>query len=131
MLDVTQCQLFSGLSEKELKQIGKSFSEVSHPAGHKVMGRGTRGVSFMVILDGEVEVHTGDGRTLPLRRGDHFGEMAMLDKKGRSADVIAKTPVRLAALSAWGFQPFLADHPDVAYRLLQTLATRLREAQGG
>ena len=35
----------------------------------------------------------------------------------------------LAAVPEWGFKPFLQDHPEVTYRLLETLSRRLREAE--
>ena len=82
----------------------------------------------MVVLEGELDVVTPSGKTYRLGPGDHFGEMAMLDHRGRSADVISRTPVRLAAVAEWEFKPFLEAHPEIAYRLLQRLSVRLREA---
>ena len=78
---------------------------------------------------GEAEVTTYDGRHRTLGPGDHFGEMALLDMQGRSADITAKTDLVLAAVTEWGFKQFLADHPELTYRLLQTLSRRLREAE--
>ena len=34
-----------------------------------------------------------------------------------------------AAVPEWGFKPFLQDHPEVTYRLLETMSRRLREAE--
>ncbi len=53
----------------------------------------------------------------------------MLDHQGRSATVTAASDVVLAAVPEWGFKPFLQDHPEVTYRLLETLSRRLREAE--
>ena len=83
----------------------------------------------MVILEGEVEVTTADGRKHRLVAGDHFGEMALLDKQGRSADVVALTPLKLAAVPEWSFKTFLTAHPEVSYRMLQVMSQRLREAE--
>jgi len=93
------------------------------------MIRGKDGVGFLVILEGEAEVTTGDGRHRKLGPGDYFGEMALLDQKGRSADITASTDLVLAAVPEWGFRQFLGDHPEITYRLLQTLSRRLREAE--
>ena len=92
------------------------------------MATGSTGVGFMVVLDGELDVVTPSGATFRLGPGDHFGEMALLDHMGRSADVISRTPVKLAAVAEWEFKPFLEAHPEIAYRLLQRLSVRLREA---
>jgi CRP/FNR family cyclic AMP-dependent transcriptional regulator len=90
---------------------------------------GREGVGFMMILDGEAEVSTADGRKRTLGAGDHFGEMALLDQGGRSASVTATTDLVVAAIAEWNFKPFLMEHPEVAYRLLQTLSQRVREAE--
>ena len=128
MLELKPIGLFAGLPDKELQRISKEVTEVSHPADKKVMITGSGGVGFMVVLEGEVDVITPSGATYRLGPGDHFGEMALLDHKGRSADVITRTPVRLAAVTEWEFKPFLEAHPEIAYRILQRLSIRLREA---
>ena len=40
------------------------------------------------------------------------------------------TPVSLATIPEWGFKSFLAEHPEVAFRLLQVLSQRVRQAEG-
>ncbi|HEX6547969.1 MAG TPA: cyclic nucleotide-binding domain-containing protein [Candidatus Dormibacteraeota bacterium] len=127
--DLAQATLFKGLPEKELKSAAAAMKEVTIPAGKEVSITGQSGVAFSVILEGEAEVRTVDGRTRRLNPGDHFGEMALLEGEGRSADVTAASDLRLAALVEWGFKDFLARHPEVAFRLLQTLSRRLREAE--
>jgi hypothetical protein len=32
-------------------------------------------------------------------------------------------------MAAWEFRPFVAEHPDIAWTIMQTLAGRLREAE--
>lgn len=127
--DLGRAKLFSGLPERELRQIASEMKEVHHEAGHSMAAAGQSGIAFSVILDGEAEVRTVDGRTRRLGPGDHFGEMALLDEQARSADVVAAGDLRLAMLVEWGFKQFLAQHPEVSFRLLQTLSRRLREAE--
>jgi CRP-like cAMP-binding protein len=83
----------------------------------------------MVILSGETEVVTVGGGRRTMARGDHFGEMALLDHEGRGAGVTAKTDVRLAGIPESSFKSVLAEHPELAYRLLETLSRRLRDAE--
>jgi CRP/FNR family cyclic AMP-dependent transcriptional regulator len=127
--DLRSVKLFEDLADSELRQLTKELREVSYSAGSEIVIRGQRGVGFMVILNGEAEVATVDGRRRTLGRGDHFGEMALLDHEGRSADITAKTDVRLAGIPDWSFKSVLAEHPELAYRLLATLSRRLREAE--
>ena len=130
MVDFKQAKLFKGLPESELRAIEKQIKIVNHPAGHEIVVRGANGVGFMVILDGTVTVSTIQDKSQKLGPGDSFGEMALLDQEGRSASIKADTPVTLATIPEWNFKPFLKEHPEVAYRLLQVLSQRVRQAEG-
>ena len=66
------------------------------------------------------------GRSGP---GSSFGEVALVDKSARSATITATTQIRAYALPIWSFRPFVVEHPDVAWKLLETLAERLRAAE--
>ena len=130
MIDVKQAKLFEGLPASEVRSIEKQMKTVQHPAGHEIVVRGENGVGFMVILDGNVSVSTVQGKTRKLGPGDSFGEMALLDHEGRSATIKADTDVTLATIPEWNFKPFLKEHPEVTYRLLQLLSQRVRQAEG-
>ena len=129
MIEVKKAKLFEGLPESEVRSIEKQMKTVRHPAGHEIVVRGEGGVGFMVIVDGTVTVKTVTGHTRKLGPGDSFGEMALLDHEGRSATATAETEVTMATIPEWNFKPFLKEHPEVAYRLLQTLSRRIRQAE--
>jgi CRP/FNR family cyclic AMP-dependent transcriptional regulator len=126
---VKNAKLFEGLPESEVRSIEKQMKTVNHAAGHEIVVRGEGGVGFMVITDGTVTVKTVTGHARKLEPGDSFGEMALLDHEGRSATATADTDVTLATIPEWNFKPFLKEHPEVAYRLLQTLSRRIRQAE--
>jgi CRP/FNR family cyclic AMP-dependent transcriptional regulator len=128
--ELKQAKLLQGLPESELRSLEKQVKMVNHPAGQHIMVRGDGGVGFMIITDGTVTVTTVQGKARKLGPGDSFGEMALLDQEGRSASVTADTEVTLATIPEWNFKPFLKEHPEVAYRLLQTLSRRVRQAEG-
>ena len=130
MVEIKQAKLFQNLPDSEVRSIQKQMKTVKHPAGHEIVLRGEGGVGFMVITDGTVTVKTVQGKTRKLGPGDSFGEMALLDHEGRSATITADTEVTLATIPEWNFKPFLHEHPEVAYRLLQTLSRRVRQAEG-
>ncbi len=130
MLDLKSAKLFKDLPDGEIKKIARQLKMVQHPAGHEIVVRGDGGVGFMIITDGTVTVSTVQGKARKLGPGDSFGEMALLDQEGRSATVKADTDVSLATVPEWGFKSFLAEHPEVAYRLLQVLSQRIRQAEG-
>jgi CRP-like cAMP-binding protein len=126
-MELQACKLFEGLPDKEMTKIETEMTEVTHPAGKEIMVRGDDGVGFMVIREGEAEARLPN-RTVRMGPGDHFGEMALLDHQGRSASIVAVTPLRVSAVASWEFESFLAAHPKVAYHMLQTMSRRLREA---
>ena len=129
MVELKQAKLFEGLPDAEMRSIEKQMKIVKHPKGHEIVVRGDGGVGFMVITDGRASVKTVSGRTRELGPGDSFGEMALLDHEGRSATITADSDVTLATIPEWNFKPFLKEHPEVAYRLLQTLSQRIRQAE--
>ena len=129
MTDVKDAKLFHGLPEPEIRSVVRQLKTVTHPAGHEIVVRGENGVGFMIITDGTVTVSTVQGKERKLGPGDSFGEMSLLDHEGRSANIKADTEVTLATIPEWNFKPFLKEHPEVAYRLLQLLSQRIRQAE--
>jgi len=127
--ELRDAKLLKGIPDHELRSIEKQVKMVEHPAGHEIVLRGEGGVGFMIITDGTVSVQTVTGKTRTLGPGDSFGEMALLDHEGRSATITADTAVTLASIPEWNFKPFLKEHPEVAYRLLQTMSRRIRQAE--
>jgi CRP-like cAMP-binding protein len=118
--------LWSGLTEKELKVIARSFKELKYESGDVIVRKGEAGVGFYLIVDGTVEVRA-DGRVLSkLGPGQFFGEMALLDGQPRSADVVALEPSRCLAMSSWSFNGIVSEHPKMALKMLQEFVRRLR-----
>ena len=129
MVELKHAKLLEGLPDSELRSLERQMKIVKHPAGHEITVKGENGVGFMIILDGTVTVATVQGKSRKLGPGDSFGEMALLDHEGRSATIKADTDVSLATIPEWSFKPFLKEHPEVAYRLLQVLSQRIRQAE--
>lgn len=129
MTKLSDAKLLQGIPDSELRSIERQMKIVKHPAGHEIVVRGEGGVGFMIITDGSVTVKTVTGKSRKLGPGDSFGEMALLDHEGRSATITAETDVTLASIPEWNFKPFLKEHPEVAYRLLQTMSRRVRQAE--
>jgi CRP-like cAMP-binding protein len=121
--------LFSEMKPKELKKLGNRMSERAFSQGDTIAVEGETGVGFFVIEQGEVEVSVAGETVATLGPGHYFGEVALIDGGARSATVTAASDLRCRAMSAWEFQPFLAEHPEVAWALLVHLVTRLREAE--
>jgi CRP/FNR family cyclic AMP-dependent transcriptional regulator len=121
--------LFAELSDEDLGRLANQMKERRFSEGKAMTSEGSGGAGFFVITDGNATVSvSGDVRTT-LGPGDYFGEIALIDEGTRSATITAATDVTAYGLTSWEFKPFVEDHPEVAWALLQTLAGRLRAAQ--
>jgi CRP-like cAMP-binding protein len=120
--------LLAGLSKRDRQQLAKTMKSRTFPAGSQVVVEDRRGVGFFIITDGKAAVSIGDRIVQALGPGDYFGEMALIQGDKRTATVTADTELQCLSLTAWDFKPFVAEHPSVAWALLQNLAQRLRDS---
>jgi CRP/FNR family cyclic AMP-dependent transcriptional regulator len=123
-----QVPLFSNLDEKDLDQLARQMHERRFPEGAEVTTEGATGAGFFVIAEGNADVSIGGEFRATLGPGDHFGEVALIDDGVRSASITAATDLLCYGLTPWEFRPFVEDHPQVAWALLETLARRSRQA---
>jgi CRP/FNR family cyclic AMP-dependent transcriptional regulator len=123
-----QVPLFSNLDEKDLDQLSRQMHERRFPEGAEVTTEGATGAGFFVIVEGNADVSIGGEHRTTLGPGDHFGEVALIDDGVRSASITAATDLLCYGLTPWEFRPFVEDHPQVAWALLETLARRSRQA---
>ncbi len=128
--DLKRVPLFSGLSQRQLRQLAKDFSERRVPVGALLAKQGEMsGVAFFVIAEGEAAVIVNGTRVATIGPGDHFGELAMISQRERMATVEALTPMRCHTIQFWNFRAFAKKNPDVIWKLLQHLAGILFEVQ--
>jgi CRP-like cAMP-binding protein len=120
--------LFHGLSTKELGRVARVADEVSMAAGSVIAEEGAPGDAFYLLADGAAVVRRSGKKIATLGSGDFFGEMSLLDDGPRSATVELTRDSRLLVMHRKDFAGIIADMPGVARKLLQCLATRLREA---
>jgi len=79
------------------------------------------------VLEGEVEVRQGDRVIATRRPGEYVGEIALLDKRPRTATVLATTPVSVEVLSRREFMSLLALAPELSEQIMATMAQRLAD----
>ena len=121
--------LFSGCTDAELARIAHISKIVESPTGTILTEIGAPGNSFFFIIDGRVSVQTAVGSGDPLRPGDFFGEMSLLDGEPRSATVTATTDVRLLIVEHSHFWRLLEEAPDLVRRILIVLSRRVRRLE--
>jgi CRP/FNR family cyclic AMP-dependent transcriptional regulator len=121
--------IFAGLSDEDLERLARQMKERRFAEGSDVTAEGAGAAGFFVIIEGNATVSVMGEVRATLGPGDYFGEIALIDEGTRSASITAATDILAYGLTAWEFRPFVEEHPQVAWALLQTLARRLREAQ--
>jgi voltage-gated potassium channel len=107
---VARVPFFADVGAIAIADIVGRLRSRSYPAGAMVIRKGEVGDAMFFIVTGEVEVRIGP-RTRPLRAGAFFGEMALLDRKPRSADVVTVTPCTLLVLNIAEFYQLVGHQP--------------------
>ena len=121
--------LFSDLDDKTVASLAAEFVERHFAEGVAIATEGVDGLNFFIVASGEASVSVQGNTVGTLGPGASFGEVALVDKSARSATVTAMTPMVAYALPVWSFRPFVEQRPELAWKLLETLAERLRAAQ--
>jgi len=126
--ELKKVPLFSGLSQRQLKKLGRGFKERQFKAGTSVVRQGQMsGVGFFVITEGEAYVSVDGSEVARLGPGDHFGELALISERVRSATVTAAGPLNCLVMAFWDFREFAKENPDVTWKLLQHLVELLTQ----
>jgi CRP/FNR family cyclic AMP-dependent transcriptional regulator len=120
--------MFHGCSDRELRSVAAAVKEIDHPGGTMIAREGDPGIGLFVIADGTAEVTIGGKKKSTLRKGDFFGEIALLDGGPRTATVTATSDVKLYGLTEWTFRGLMRQEPKIAIKVLVGMAGRLRSA---
>ncbi len=109
-----QMPIFAPLGAPELEAVARSLAPVEAPAGEAVVREGEPGELFYAVADGRLDVSRRDEQLRTLRRGDVFGEIALLEDVPRTATVVAATDSRLYSLAKAPFLAAVTGHPQSA-----------------
>jgi len=129
---IARVPLFHQLPEGDLERIVAATHRVSFERGEVVVEIGDPGRSLYLIVEGSVQVlypaRSADFELARLGVGDFFGEMALLNDKPRSATVRTLEQVEVLVLDKDDFRSIMRESPDVAFRLMEALSVRIRNA---
>ncbi len=101
----------------------------SYPANTMIFSECQQGSDMFIIQEGAVRItKVVDGKEVTLallKKGDMFGEMALLENKPRSASAIAHDQCRLMVVNMANFNQMVATQPQMISKLTTTFAERL------
>lgn len=124
--------LVNGLSDDAVRQLAELAEVQDVPEGRKLITQDEDGTDLLVILRGNATVWCNGELIGDKGPGTVVGEVALLDKGPRSADVIASTPVTYALLDGTTLRRFMAGNQDAGFLVLlnlsRVLTVALREA---
>ncbi len=119
-----------GFSAQELRLLAKYSHEEHFKANNMIFAEGERGDSLYIVVDGSVRISRmvpgmGEECLAILKRGEVFGEMALIDDQARSADARAHNGgCTVFSISRALLEEVLSMDPDAAVQFL-TLLSRL------
>ncbi|MBZ0295061.1 MAG: cyclic nucleotide-binding domain-containing protein [Anaerolineae bacterium] len=132
-----QADIFYDLTNTQLELIASICAERHYQAGDMVFEENTPGSELYVIAEGEVEIllnpallgkdKTTEPQTIAtMRRGQSFGEVALVDEGLRSAGARCTQPDTHLLIIPREKLTLLCDtYPQLGYRLMRNLALDL------
>ena len=125
---VSSIALFRELGEAERELIAARVVEVELAPEQVLFRAGDAGDALYVVVEGTLRVARNEQVLGLIGPGEVAGELALVDRKPRSADVVAHSASRLLALPGAAFDQLVEGSPRLARGLLQVLAARMRQA---
>jgi HEAT repeat protein len=131
LLLLRKIPLFSRLNLDQLEAINREMSESHYLRGEVVVREGEPGGELYLLLDGQIRAVTDYGTpdevTLNVQDApNHFGEMAILDDRPRSATVVVTAEARLLSLSGESFRDLMLQMPEISFEVCRNLSSRVR-----
>ena len=131
--------IFNGLTEDQVERITQLCSELVFNAGENILVEGTHSQDLYIIVQGEVDIlidpsligtpETGEIAPVTitsLRRGQSFGEIALVDQGMRSATVRAsQDETHVLVISANQLLGLCNEDTQLGYQLMRNLAADL------
>jgi len=132
-----QSDIFYQFTQTQLELVANLCTEKTFQAGETIVAENNSGKELYIIVQGEVNISVNPGVVGPdgkldktviatLRRGQSFGEIALVDEGLRSASAQAKNKdTRLMVIPRDKLIMLCETYPQLGYRLMYNLAADL------
>jgi CRP-like cAMP-binding protein len=128
-LALQDCALFHGLDRPARAVLAAVLQQRQLASGERLFAQGEAGDALYILSAGSVSVLDRERRQrfVSFSPGMSFGETAVLDGGGRTADAVADQPSTVHALSAAAMAELQRQHPALAAQIYRNLALHLSE----
>ena len=124
-----RCRPLSGLSDLAMREMFAAAEERAYQPEALMMRQGDPADGLLILLEGTAHAQLQDqsgGHLLGrFRGGDIVGEMALVTREARTADVIADSPVRALLVPTASFDALAVRHLELGLVLTKLVADRL------
>jgi CRP/FNR family transcriptional regulator, cyclic AMP receptor protein len=111
--------IFSHLSDEEARRLATFATETSVAQGQILMKQGDYSTELIAIEEGTADVVRDGNKLASLKEGDLIGEMGLLERQPRNADVIATSPMRVIKLTHWEVRRMSAETVDRIQQIVE------------
>lgn len=125
METLAQTALFRFLNYRELVAVSGIAEYHSAPTGEVLFREGEDGDCLYLILSGRVSIIKNNAVLLTLEPGDHFGEMALLDRPLRSAHAVVEREAAFLLIRRDVFYTLMKRNSILAVKLLWNMSLSL------
>src|SRR4051812_2888522 len=130
---LSRCALLAGLPEATVLAIENACVWYRCEPGEIILHADDKLDSVYFVVEGSVRIfHQLQGKReinfAEIGTGGVFGELSAIDGGGRTADAITGDASVIAVCPRQTFLATMADHPTLAFRLLQKLAGIIRKS---
>ncbi|WP_072620650.1 cyclic nucleotide-binding domain-containing protein [Spirulina major] len=126
-----QVPYFEHFNDLEMRQLIEQGYRQRLKADEILFQEGDKGDSFYIILSGSVDVFAKnlDRSLQTLKRGQFFGELALMLGIPRTASVRALEETLVFAINQHGFQNLLQQHPQLGKQIIQEFQNHQAELE--
>jgi CRP-like cAMP-binding protein len=130
---ISESYLAEGFTSEFTDKLAAISSLLDFKAGEYIVHEDEDNCDLMILGEGKAEITTSSGDVIGILRSVvPFGEVAFLDQKRRSSNVIAVSDCRVVVLPEHPLRELMQSEPEMAVRALVNLSTllcdRLRKA---
>jgi CRP-like cAMP-binding protein len=118
--------LFADLDERSLQAVAVLAREEHRKAGDVLMLEGEPGDAFYVLIDGTVRIERGGTTIRSMAPGGFLGEIALVERRPRTATATAVSDVTVLVLHQHEFDRLLETMPAVHRRVSAAIERRDR-----